>query len=242
MMLETVLHAYTGQLSNTVQNIHMWFANSNGTIILLSYLIISLRLLHDHMYAQYHKHSIYLSCGLLFQLACDTAEPCVKHYLDRAASHTVGYKFICSCPESYYCPTSRNKIHAYDTDGSDEAIGPYVLGYCEPVLGWDRQHWNNWWKWSCGIVDWLETHVRVHMYYMMVLFCKVKSKLRSMWCQNHSFYVDMFYAVLYTSEIVSSIQIAIRYCAVCNYMLFLYWKIHSIKMCSNSFSRQCINI
>ncbi|KAK2152954.1 hypothetical protein LSH36_313g00009 [Paralvinella palmiformis] len=76
------------------------------------------------------------------KLTCDTGEPCVRHYMDRAASHTVGFRFLCTCPEGHYCPPSKGgKPQAYEADGHDKDIGPYIFGYCIPVPGWDRQPW-----------------------------------------------------------------------------------------------------
>ncbi|KAK2160179.1 hypothetical protein LSH36_138g01048 [Paralvinella palmiformis] len=73
---------------------------------------------------------------------CDVGQPCVRHYLNRAASQTIGFKFLCTCPEGRLCQSSsEGKPQAYETDGHDKDTGPFILRYCRPVHGWDRQPW-----------------------------------------------------------------------------------------------------
>lgn len=67
---------------------------------------------------------------------CKKEEPCVKHYMDKSGSHSVGYRFLCSCPEGYHCPAgTEGKVKAYGVD-ADDATGPYIRGYCHKIPGW----------------------------------------------------------------------------------------------------------
>ncbi|ELU02186.1 hypothetical protein CAPTEDRAFT_218812 [Capitella teleta] len=67
---------------------------------------------------------------------CKLKEPCVKHYLDRGGSRTMGYHFLCSCPHGQHCPIGNKdqRIQSYEVDDSDD-IGPFISGYCEDVPG-----------------------------------------------------------------------------------------------------------
>lgn len=72
------------------------------------------------------------------QRNCRYNEPCVKHYLDRGGSHTVGYFFICSCPYGQHCPINKEdqRVQSYESDGSDDQ-GPFITGICEDIPGWN---------------------------------------------------------------------------------------------------------
>ncbi|KAK2170260.1 hypothetical protein NP493_1155g00025 [Ridgeia piscesae] len=64
---------------------------------------------------------------------CKPKEPCVKRYLARSSTHTVGFRFTCSCLAGQYCATEQDeRIKTYDIDDSDKQ-GPFLYGYCRPV-------------------------------------------------------------------------------------------------------------
>ena len=48
--------------------------------------------------------------------------PCVKRYQDKRGEKTVGYRFLCSCPDGYTCPTK------YEDDNLPEIEGK--LSWC----------------------------------------------------------------------------------------------------------------
>jgi len=55
--------------------------------------------------------------------------PCVKRYQDKLGERTVGYRFLCSCPDGFTCPTKYEDDNLPEIEGEDNT-GPYITGYC----------------------------------------------------------------------------------------------------------------
>ena len=71
----------------------------------------------------------------LFQNMCKPDEGCVKHYMDRSRTHTVGFTFPCTCVSGFYCPLEkRGKIKVYEVDHHDD-LGPFIADVCKPIPG-----------------------------------------------------------------------------------------------------------
>jgi hypothetical protein len=60
----------------------------------------------------------------------------MKHYTDSTASHTNGYRFLCSCPPHMHCPIVRRAQaqQGFTPDGSDH-VGPFHYGHCHLLPG-----------------------------------------------------------------------------------------------------------